>query len=479
MIVLVNPPNPPGMVSNKDTMGGLGQLYPLGTLSKMPPLDLLHCAAVLRRRQVPFQMLECLGSALDRDLFLDAIGKLPVQLIAIRTSLPSFDWDLEIAGLAKRATGASVLLFGHCMTYLQEEALRHDAVDAVLLGEPELALAEVASRGLAARHPNLLKKGETNDTTPHPALVGDLDELPFPAWDLAPYTVYSGTELMRNITPFATMLTSRGCVHGCMYCPYPVTQGGRLRHHSVQRVVEEMKWLQDELGVRAVLFRDPEFAVNRDRVAALCEQMMAQGVRIAWRCETRIENLDAQIIKLMARAGCIGLNMGIESLDEGVLSMLGRKVVATAHAEIVVSEARKAGIETFCFFILGLPGETIRTSLTTISAAVALGCDHLQFTAATPYPGTRLYYWAEERGYLENRSRALFTGYDPVMHNGHLSVSDIGALRIFAGSVWALRLMRREKRRFDPFGLWHRGKQSFRVTMQEHSLLRRSRALGE
>jgi len=243
--------------------------------------------------------------------------------------------------------------------------------------------------------------------------------------------------------------------------------------------VEHMKWLQNSLGVRAVLFRDPEFAIDRNRTVALCEEMIAHNIKIAWRCETRIENLDPELVRIMSRAGCIGLNMGIESFDESVLSFLGRKPVSTAHAEMVISEARKAGIATFCFFILGLPGETIRSSLDSVSAAVALGCDHLQFTAAKPYPGTRLYDWAVENGYIENQSRSLLTGYDAVMQNGHLSSLDINDLRIFAGSKWAFTLMKNSRKRFDLMEFYRTWKFGLSIHIQHRRLLRRSQALGE
>lgn len=478
-MLLVNPPSPPGTLSNKDTMGGLGQLYPLESQSKMPPLDILYCAAVLRQRGIPFEVVECLGLSLDTDQFLRRIRTYVADIVAIRTSLPTFDWDLEIAGLVKRNTDARIILFGPCTTYLYQEALQHYAIDGILFGEPELALAEIAAAGFATQHPYLLKKNHLSNIPPQATFVEDLDDLPIPAWDIMPYTAYSGTELMRNITPFVTMLASRGCVHGCLYCPYPITQGRKLRYHSVKRVVEQMKWLQNSLGVRAVLFRDPEFAIDRNRTSTLCEEMIAHNIKIAWRCETRIENLDPELVRIMSRAGCIGLNMGIESFDEGALSFLGRKPVSAAHAEMVISEARKAGISTFCFFILGLPGETIRSSLDTVSSAVALGCDHIQFTAATPYPGTRLYDWAIEKGYIENQSRSLLTGYDAVMQNGHLSSLDINDLRSFAGSKWAFTLMQKNRKSFDLMEFWRIWKFGLSIRLQHRRFLDKSQNLGE
>ena len=480
MIVLVNPPSPPGTISNKDTMGGFGQLYPIGSLSKMPPLDIPYAAAVLRQRSIPSAVVDCLGSDLDSDLFLDRIAQLHPDIIAVRTSLPTFDWDMKIAGRVKERTAALVILFGPCVSYLYLEALQSDAIDGVVFGEPEFVLAEIAANGFSDGHPNLLTRGNKAGTVPQMAVIDDLDTLPFPAWDLMPYQAYSGAELMSNITPFVTMQTSRGCPHGCLYCPYPVTQGRKVRYNSIKGVIEEMKWLQHHLGIRSVLFRDPEFAINRERIVLICKEMMSNHLNIAWRCETRAENLDPEILHLMSRAGCIGINMGIESFDEEVLRSLGRKVIPRERVQAVVSEAHKAGINTFCFFILGLPGETIRSSLVTISSALALGCYHLQFTTATPYPGTPLYNWAVKHDYLENKSRSLLTGYDAVMHNGHLDSKDINALRNLAGSKWTLQLLQQNRQTdLNLRYLWHALKLHISVNLQQRRLLKRSQLLGE
>lgn len=479
MIVLVNPPSPVGFVSNKDTMGGLGQLYPFDALTKIPPLDIPYCAAVLRERGIPFEIVECLGLSLDKERYLSYIGTLGADIIAIRTSLPTFDWDLQLAELTREKTGARLILFGPCTTYLYQEALQHHAIDGVLLGEPELVIAEIAASGFDAQHPHLMKKEQSYDSLPEASFVDDLDLLPFPAWDLMPYGAYSAAEMVRNLTPFVTMLASRGCVHGCLYCPYPATQGKRLRYHSVKRILEELKWLQSSLGIRAVLFRDPEFAINRDRIVELCEGIIALDIKIAWRCETRIENLNPELVTLMSKAGCIGLNMGIESFNEETLGFLGRKHLSVGHAASVILQARKVNIDTFCFFILGLPGETIKSSLRTISTAVKLGCDHLQFTAATPYPGTRLFDWAIENGYLETQSRSLLTGYDPVMQNGHLSCQDISELRTFAEAKWVVTQMRNQLKYLALMGRLRLLKLGLALRFWQIRLLRRAQILGE
>jgi len=433
MIALVNPPNPPGAVSNKDTMGGLGQMYPDGARHGFPPIDLLYGAAVLRNRGIPFQIMECLGLGWDVTELILRIDQLAPEFVAIRTSVPTFDWDMRVSRIIKAVASPKVILFGPYVALHAEPSLQLPFVDALVMGEPEITLAEIAERrGFEECKGVWYKKGDDITRNPQRDPIGNLDELPYPAWDLAPYRVYKGVELMRNIHPFVTMLTSRGCPHGCSYCPYPVAQGRKLRVRSPENVVNELSWLHDTLGVKSVLFRDPEFAFNRDRVVGICEGIVKKRLRLVWRCETRIENLDAGLITLMSRAGCIGINMGMESADERVLRKLGRKPVPLEDAHRVLTACKAKDIECFFFFILGLPGETRESALRTIRYALKLNPAFLQFTVATPYPGTALRAWAERNNFIENEALSALTGHETAMRNEHMTSEKIRQLQWLA-----------------------------------------------
>jgi len=269
--------------------------------------------------------------------------------------------------------------------------------------------------------------------------IDDLDRLPFPAWDLMPYKSYEGDLLMRNTTPFVTMQTSRGCPYSCTYCPYPVTQGRKLRVRTPVSVVDEIQWLVDELGVKAILFRDPEFAMKRERVLGICDEIRRRKISIAWRCETRIEDLDEDLVVRMGAAGCIGINMGIETIDETVLKNVERKRPSLDTITGIVRTCMAHDIDPFCFFVLGLPGETRETAFATIRFALQLAPTFLQFTIATPYPGTKLREWAEEKGYIETSGFAGFSSYDAVMRNDALTVDELRWLQWYAHEARELK----------------------------------------
>jgi radical SAM superfamily enzyme YgiQ (UPF0313 family) len=276
------------------------------------------------------------------------------------------------------------------------------------------------------------ERGRVVKNEPQP-LIDDLDSLPFPAWELLPYHKYDGGETNRKGMPFLTILTSRGCPYGCYYCPYPVAQGRKWRARSSENVVEELEYLIKGLGAKTILFRDPEFTLDRKRTMEICEKIMERGLRFAWRCETRIDHLDEELIVLMGKAGCFGINLGIESVNEEVLMNLERRPFPLEKAIEIVNACKINDIEAYCFFIIGLPGDTKESINKMVDFAIKLKPPFVQFTVATPYPGTKLESWARERGYIQNNfTLEAITGSVPIMRNEHLTVKEIEKLRRMA-----------------------------------------------
>jgi radical SAM superfamily enzyme YgiQ (UPF0313 family) len=396
-------------------------------------LDLLYSASYLRGKNIPVQVLDCLGLNWELAELVLHLNRTKPELVAFRTSAPTVEWDIKVAEIIKLSVQTKILFFGPYVSLCASEILERPSVDAVIIGEPEIPIYEAASKGEFRGCESVWYKDQgVVRRNPQGANMPDLDLFPFPAWDMVPYWSYNGVELMRNLKPFVTSATSRGCPHGCAYCPYPVTQGRKLRLRSTDNVVEELQWLYGVLGVKAVLFRDPEFAFHRDRVVEICEKILRRGIRLSWRCETRMEDLDQDLIPLMASAGCIGINMGVESTDIEVLQAMKRKPFPLDKAKRIIHTCRKHKIESFCFFILGLPRQTKDSALRTIRYALELNPNFLQFTVATPYPGTALREWAEKNTFIEESSAVAMTGYNVTMRNEYMTSDEIRHLQWIA-----------------------------------------------
>lgn len=254
-IALVNPPNPPRAVSNKDMMGGFGQLYGADCPTKAPISDLLYSAAILEREGFPLKVIDCLAEGFGPERFLETTGSYHPRWVMIRTSTPTWQWDMRMAREVKRKLDCKVVLFGPHVGQFPEESLEDMGVDAVVIGEPEEALAELATKGFERTRGVWFKDSGHLAKNPPRDPIDPLDRLPFPAWNLVPYRNYFFGELARNQTPSLTILGSRGCPYCCGYCPYPLAQGHRWRSRSAESLFAEMQFLKARYEARFLLFR--------------------------------------------------------------------------------------------------------------------------------------------------------------------------------------------------------------------------------
>jgi anaerobic magnesium-protoporphyrin IX monomethyl ester cyclase len=435
--VLINPPDPPGYKSNKDSMGGFGQLFSAGA-PPFPPLDLPYLAAVVARENIPVKVIEAGALGLNTNGMLDALAAMtpPAStLLCIRTSLPTIDHDLAVCAATKeRFPTLQIALFGPAIGSLGHRVSRDQSIDFATIGEPDLAVLELMRGDPVEGIAGLMhRNGSTWTRNAERKFQRDLDAIPFPRWDLLPYHNYiipkSATAGAMRCLP---MLTSRGCPFGCNYCPYPVGQGLLWRYRSPANVVDELEHVVRDLGVEYIIFRDPLFSANKKRVTAICEEIIKRGLTVKWRCETRVDCLDESTIKIMSEAGCAGVNFGVESIDPQIQKNVERKPITDEQFVTTIGLLRKYGIQTFAFFVIGLPGDTVETILKTIAFAIRLRASWTQFTVATPFIGTKLYDWAVVNGKIEQGVYKIISSHEGSMGNENLTAPEVHRLHRFA-----------------------------------------------
>jgi anaerobic magnesium-protoporphyrin IX monomethyl ester cyclase len=435
--VVINPPNPTGFSSNKDSMGGFGQLYS-DKSPAFPPLDLPYLLAYLIGRGHPVEVIEAGAHRWTTAQVVKKISGLDrneCPLLLVRTSLPTIDWDLNVCREIRAAlpTGA-IALIGPAVPSLLRRVKDDPTIDFAILGEPDGPAADLMDGRELASISGLMYRvdGEWRTNAERP-FERALDTLPFPRWDLMPVEKYvipkSSTAGHARFLP---MLSSRGCPFGCSYCPYPVGQGLKWRYRSPQNVVDEMEHLVRNFGVEYILFRDPMFSAKEKRVVEICEEIVRRGLKVKWKCETRVDCLEDETIAAMARAGCAGLNFGVESIDPEIQKGVHRKPIFERDFIRVVNSCRRHGIATFAFFVVGLPGDTLATILNSISFAVRIRANWTQFTVATPFVGTPMYDWAVNQGFLAPEAYRIINAHDTSVGNENLSPTNIKRLHRFA-----------------------------------------------
>jgi anaerobic magnesium-protoporphyrin IX monomethyl ester cyclase len=435
-VIVVNPPSPTGYVSNKDSMGGFGQLFPMGA-TPFPPLDLIYLASFLAEKNYPLRIFECLAHELTKEQLSEEIASLTTAetgkppLIIVRTSAPTLDWDLAVCREIKaRVSSACFTIYGPVVPKVLSRIQQESCIDFIIKGDPDETVEALIQEQSKDEISGLIFRRE-NEWIENPGqpFIRELDKLPLPKWELLPYEKYRlPKSSISSETAFLPIWSSRGCPIGCHYCPYPVGQGLAWRYRSAENVVDEIEHLVNRLGIKYILFRDPMFSLNQKRVLRICELINERGIKVKWRCETRIDFLSEETLRAMAAAGCEGINFGVESADVEIQAGVGRKPISPEEIANHFALCRELGIKTFGFFIIGLPGDTVETIFKTMKFALEIKPHWVQFTAATPFIGTKLRDWAIEQKLAEKDEYAYVSSHETIMGNENLSVAEVRRL---------------------------------------------------
>lgn len=226
-----------------------------------------------------------------------------------------------------------------------------------------------------------------------------------PARGLFDYARYIRRGGMGNIQ------TKRGCVFKCSYCTYPLLEGQRFRARDAEDVVDEIEALQRDYGPHPLFFVDSILNFPRAHVESICEALLRRGLNVRWSCYATPVKLDRQQAALMARAGCEGIELGTDAVDDAQLARLGKSFDAQV-AEQANRYCLEAGLRVCQTVIFGAPGET-RASVRTTCRALR----RMRPTAVVAMTGVRLY-----PGTPLTRS---------LVEQGRIDAAEIGLLPVF------------------------------------------------
>jgi len=217
--------------------------------------------------------------------------------------------------------------------------------------------------------------------------MDDLDSLPFPRWDLVKPRGFGYTNRKTfGLTRAVPMLTSRSCPEKCTYCPHRITAAFRAR--SDENVLEELTELCRLYERVHVVIRDPLYTLDRDRCLRIAEGIRRRGLHLTYECETRMDDLDEQLIREMYASGLRAINFGVESPDPLVLRKVARRFIPYEHMRRMIKLCWRLGVTTTAFYVIGFLQDTEESIEELIRFAVDLDSTFANFKILTPYPGT-------------------------------------------------------------------------------------------
>ena len=280
----------------------------------------------------------------------------------------------------------TIVVGGVHVSILPQETLEEfPAFDYGICNEGEksfpLLMKALSEKGELETVPNLAYRNSNSvNLTFQADWLNDLDSIPFPAWNRFPKA--------REYP----ILTSRGCPFQCNFChPY----GRKVRNRAPEKAIKELDWVVSTFNPEIINVYDETFGIDRERTVQLLDMMKECKIpqRVKWYAYTRVNVATEDLLKRMKDAGAFMVGFGIETGNEEILKK-SKKNINLERAEELVLFAKKLGLITQTYFILGHPYETLETMNDTVNFAVKLNGDLTCFGIMVPYPGTKIYEMA-------------------------------------------------------------------------------------
>jgi radical SAM superfamily enzyme YgiQ (UPF0313 family) len=308
-----------------------------------------------------------------------------------------------------RQQGLPVVLGGAHSSFLPQEGLEH--ADYVICGEGDEALPElvkVLNHGgsLAGVHNLCYRDGDTIRQNPWRPFLGDLDSLPIPN-----YTLIHGWKA-KNRRGVVSIATSRGCPFNCSFCSVIMMFGRQHRVTSIDRVIEEIR--RNGSQARHIFFCDDNFTADRRRTKELCERIIAEGLKLEWSAQVRVEAAkDPELLDLMARSGCFVVFVGLESINPATLKAYNKSQTVEGIKDCV-NNFHRFGIKVHGMFVFGSEEDHYQVIRDTVTVSRQLDLDSVQYLTLTPLPGTPFFKEMEAQNRIICRDWSQYDGHHTV-----------------------------------------------------------------
>lgn len=358
----------------------------------LPPLGLASIAAYVRKGGHEVALLDAsIAPHVPNDQWAQRITQWNPDIVGLTATTSSFGDAYDVCANVKNLRSSIRTVFGGVhVSWGQERLLtKFPAIDYIIAGEGEGPLLKLAD-GIALQEIEglLYRDGPHVLSGPLQSTLSDLDQLPYPAFDLL--EGFPKKYLLPLFSyprhPGVNLVSSRGCVYQCSYCDRSVF-GRSFRANSAEYMHDEILWLRKDFGIRHVNFYDDLFTTNRNRISRFCELMMrTKRPPVSFNCIVRIGHIDDELIRMLKRAGCWMVNVGIESGDQAILDTHKDGLTLEAIRRDV-QKIHNAGIWVKGLFMVGFPGETEASIKKTLDFALSLPLKDANVTAFTPFPG--------------------------------------------------------------------------------------------
>jgi len=356
-----------------------------------PPMGLLYISSYLKK-------YNCSVKLVDLQLLNNPLKEVKNIIIKDKPAYVGFSWMspssehiIKIIRVIKNIDKDILIIVGGATpTALVNEAIRLDEIDIAVYGEGEETMLDLLEKkNLNEIKGIAYKQNKKIMINPPRKPITNLDSLPFPDYDAIrldkTYPHFGGVFFPRRIG----IIASRGCPYKCTFCAENiVTNESRVR--SPKNIVDEVEYLYTRYNIRRFEFYDHLFTVNRDRTIKICNEIIKRKLKIKWIINSRVDNVDKELLKILKMAGCYYIIFGIESGNQNILRRI-KKDTSIPQIKNAIKMTKKVGLKACGVFIIGLPYENDETIKQTINLAKELPLDYAIFNIFRPFPGTKIF----------------------------------------------------------------------------------------
>lgn len=327
--------------------------------------------------------------------FIDALRCRKFDLVAFSATTNMFPYVKKYAKITKNHFFRVPTICGGIHSSLvPDEVISDPNIDMVCIGEGEGPLVDLCNKmennenicdisnlwlkihGRICR--NKLRPFEEN-----------LDKFPLPDRELFDYDNLEDARMKREV-----FMASRGCPCNCTYCCNHylrnLTSGRYVRFRSVENIIEEIESVITGKSLNYIAFHDDIFTLNQKWLWKFCTKYR-ETIKLPFTCNSRVDLLNASIIKMLKESGCFNISMGIESGNESLRNKILNRRITDKQIIMAFDLCKKFGVETTSYNMIGLPFEDIGRMLDTVKLNAFVRPNRIQVSIFYPYPRTEIY----------------------------------------------------------------------------------------
>ena len=419
--------------------------FDLITTWNIPPRTLCQLGACVEDI-VEVKIIDAQNYQMSIETFCKEISDYNPDFVGISILSTEYADTLDQAARAVTETvpDAVVIAGGVHVTTKFYDVIKNPDIDYACRGEGDNVLRELLLhlidgdplplKGLVYRDGDRVVRQEK-------ATVPDLSVLPPPNYELVNVDDYTHT-LPRYgpgrypETPGICLTVSRGCPYECSFCQVPMISGRKIRMHAPTQIVDELELLKIQYGIKSFVLYDDNLFAMRKQAKELLREMVDRKLNLKWHVSSfAIFVIDDEMLDLMKAAGCIGVNVAIESGSPRVLKEIINKPIKDLEAvPSLIKKIKARGMYVLANFIIGSPGETWEEIRETINFAENCGADYCKFFIAVPLEGTEMYEMARELDAFELDHRADTPKLDwrfSQLKSDEWTSKDVSILRVY------------------------------------------------